>query len=279
MSLVVLQRHGLLGELLPTVARYLDKHPDGAVAQLVRQGLANTDQRVAAGKPVTPDLPVRVAALRSVRGDHREAAAGEVARHRHHRRLRGPRGARRAGAHHASRNASRWVCARCSPRSRDWNSRAAGVHCACSSSRASARASTCCCCAPRSAWRRKTSPSGGRACRKYRRPIATAWPTRLAFSRDRRVTGSGPGAVRAAVVDADEDGLPRLHERRGRRFVAVVSALAAGLRRRGQQSRRIPRAGRARIRRARALAAHPAASARRRCIARRLSATSCSRRS
>jgi poly(A) polymerase len=53
-SLEVLQRHGLLGELLPTVAAYLDKHPDGAVARLVRQGLANTDQRVAAGKPVTP---------------------------------------------------------------------------------------------------------------------------------------------------------------------------------------------------------------------------------
>jgi poly(A) polymerase len=54
MSLVVLQRHGLLGELLPTVADYLERHPDGAVARLVRQGLANTDQRVAAGKPVTP---------------------------------------------------------------------------------------------------------------------------------------------------------------------------------------------------------------------------------
>jgi poly(A) polymerase len=54
MSLVVLQRHGLLGQLLPTVARYLDKHPEGAVARLVRQGLVNTDQRVAAGKPVTP---------------------------------------------------------------------------------------------------------------------------------------------------------------------------------------------------------------------------------
>jgi poly(A) polymerase len=54
MSLVVLQRHGLLGELLPTVAAYLDKHPSGLVAQLVRRGLENTDQRVAAGKPVTP---------------------------------------------------------------------------------------------------------------------------------------------------------------------------------------------------------------------------------
>jgi len=54
MSLVVLQRHGLLAELLPTVASYLNRHPDGAVAKLVRQGLVNTDQRVAAGKPVTP---------------------------------------------------------------------------------------------------------------------------------------------------------------------------------------------------------------------------------
>jgi poly(A) polymerase len=53
-SLEVLQRHELLGELLPTVAAYLSRNPDGAVAQLVRQGLANTDQRVAAGKPVTP---------------------------------------------------------------------------------------------------------------------------------------------------------------------------------------------------------------------------------
>jgi poly(A) polymerase len=54
MSLVVLQRHGLLGELLPTVASYLQRHPDGAVAKLVRQGLVNTDLRVQQGKPVTP---------------------------------------------------------------------------------------------------------------------------------------------------------------------------------------------------------------------------------
>jgi poly(A) polymerase len=54
MSLVVLQRHGLLGELLPTVASYLERHPEGAVARLVRQGLENTDLRVQQGKPVTP---------------------------------------------------------------------------------------------------------------------------------------------------------------------------------------------------------------------------------
>jgi poly(A) polymerase len=54
MSLVVLQRHGLLGELLPTVAHYLERYPDGAVSRLVRQGLLNTDQRVQQGKPVTP---------------------------------------------------------------------------------------------------------------------------------------------------------------------------------------------------------------------------------
>jgi poly(A) polymerase len=53
-SLDVLMKHGLLAELLPTVASYLSRHPDGAVAKLLRQGLVNTDQRVAAGKPVTP---------------------------------------------------------------------------------------------------------------------------------------------------------------------------------------------------------------------------------
>jgi poly(A) polymerase len=53
-SLEVLMKHGLLGELLPTVSAYLLRHPQGAVVRLLRQGLANTDQRVAAGKPVTP---------------------------------------------------------------------------------------------------------------------------------------------------------------------------------------------------------------------------------
>src|SRR5690348_11886482 len=53
-SLDVLMKHGLLGELLPTVASYLTRHPDGPVAKLLRRGLMNTDQRVAAGKPVTP---------------------------------------------------------------------------------------------------------------------------------------------------------------------------------------------------------------------------------
>jgi poly(A) polymerase len=36
------------------VASYLDRHPDGAVARLLKQGLVNTDQRVSQGKPVTP---------------------------------------------------------------------------------------------------------------------------------------------------------------------------------------------------------------------------------
>jgi poly(A) polymerase len=53
-SLEVLRKHGLLRELLPTVADYLDRHPDGAVARLLMQGLVNTDTRVAQGRPVTP---------------------------------------------------------------------------------------------------------------------------------------------------------------------------------------------------------------------------------
>jgi len=53
-SLEVLQAHGLLAELLPSVSAYLARHPDGAVARLLRQGLKNTDLRVQQGKPVTP---------------------------------------------------------------------------------------------------------------------------------------------------------------------------------------------------------------------------------
>lgn len=53
-SLEVLMKHGLLAELLPSVAGYLSRNRDGAVAKLLHQGLVNTDQRVAAGKPVTP---------------------------------------------------------------------------------------------------------------------------------------------------------------------------------------------------------------------------------
>jgi poly(A) polymerase len=50
----VLRRRGLLGALFPAVERYLERHPDGAVEQLLVQGLRNTDARVAEDKPVTP---------------------------------------------------------------------------------------------------------------------------------------------------------------------------------------------------------------------------------
>jgi poly(A) polymerase len=53
-SLEVLRRRGLLDVLLPATATYLDKHPGGLVEQLLIKGLANTDERALAGKPVTP---------------------------------------------------------------------------------------------------------------------------------------------------------------------------------------------------------------------------------
>jgi poly(A) polymerase len=53
-SLEVLRRRGLLEVLLPATAHYLDKHPGGLVEQLLIKGLANTDDRAIAGKPVTP---------------------------------------------------------------------------------------------------------------------------------------------------------------------------------------------------------------------------------
>jgi len=53
-SLRVLRQHGLLAVLLPGVDQYLRAHAGGLVEQLLVQGLANTDARVAADKPVTP---------------------------------------------------------------------------------------------------------------------------------------------------------------------------------------------------------------------------------
>jgi poly(A) polymerase len=53
-SLEVLRRRGLLAQLLPSVDAYLSAHPGGVVEKLLIQGLRNTDDRVRAGKPVTP---------------------------------------------------------------------------------------------------------------------------------------------------------------------------------------------------------------------------------
>jgi poly(A) polymerase len=53
-SFEVLRERGLLLALLPTVAGYFERHPDGLVEQLLVRGLANTDARVLADKPVTP---------------------------------------------------------------------------------------------------------------------------------------------------------------------------------------------------------------------------------
>jgi poly(A) polymerase len=53
-SFEVLRRRGLLGVLYPGVERFFAKHPGSAVEQLLVAGLANTDERVQAGKSVTP---------------------------------------------------------------------------------------------------------------------------------------------------------------------------------------------------------------------------------
>jgi len=53
-SLQVLRRRGLLAVLYPGVDRYLAQHPGSAVEKLLEAGLADTDQRVQAGKSVTP---------------------------------------------------------------------------------------------------------------------------------------------------------------------------------------------------------------------------------
>jgi poly(A) polymerase len=53
-SLEVLRRRGLLGVLYPGVEKFLRQHPDSLVEKLLVAGLANTDERVQAGKSVTP---------------------------------------------------------------------------------------------------------------------------------------------------------------------------------------------------------------------------------
>ena len=53
-SYEVLRRRGLLAALLPTVDAYAAAHPGNLVEQLLLQGLRNTDERVAADKPVAP---------------------------------------------------------------------------------------------------------------------------------------------------------------------------------------------------------------------------------
>ncbi|HVC29814.1 MAG TPA: polynucleotide adenylyltransferase PcnB, partial [Steroidobacteraceae bacterium] len=53
-SLEVLRRRGLLAQLLPSLDAYLDAHSGGLVEQLLMKGLANTDARAAAGRPLTP---------------------------------------------------------------------------------------------------------------------------------------------------------------------------------------------------------------------------------
>jgi poly(A) polymerase len=53
-SFEVLRRRGLLGVLYPGVERFFSKHPGSMVEQLLVAGLANTDERVQAGKSVTP---------------------------------------------------------------------------------------------------------------------------------------------------------------------------------------------------------------------------------
>jgi poly(A) polymerase len=53
-SLQVLRQRQLLEVLFPGVERYLAEHADGLVEKLLRQGLRNTDERVASDKPVSP---------------------------------------------------------------------------------------------------------------------------------------------------------------------------------------------------------------------------------
>ena len=53
-SFDVLRARGLLASLLPNVAEFFQQYPGSAPERLLREGLKNTDERVHAGKSVTP---------------------------------------------------------------------------------------------------------------------------------------------------------------------------------------------------------------------------------
>lgn len=55
-SFAVLRARGLMEALMPSVGRYLNRYPGGAVERLLAQGLRNTDERVLLDKPVTPSF-------------------------------------------------------------------------------------------------------------------------------------------------------------------------------------------------------------------------------
>ncbi len=59
-SLEVLRRRGLLTALMPNVEAYLARHPRSLVEKLLLKGLANTDARVGAGRPVAPTFLLSV---------------------------------------------------------------------------------------------------------------------------------------------------------------------------------------------------------------------------
>ncbi len=50
----LLREHAVFEHLFPATARLLDEAPDGPAARLLERALANTDARIAEGKPVTP---------------------------------------------------------------------------------------------------------------------------------------------------------------------------------------------------------------------------------
>ncbi len=247
------------------------------MSRLVRQGLVNTDQRVAAGKPVTPDVPVRAAAVRAVRRDHREAAAGEVARHRHHRRCRGPRGAQAQGRISIPKRFSLGV--------REMFA----------------------------AQPRLEQPRGRRALRMLEQPRFRAgfdllllradmglasreladWWTKVqevsqtdrdrmadALAPQQRPAGDGGAGAPWPAPSPSAWAGPRTRGLMNAATAEVASAsssLVAGLCRRGQQPRGSARAGGARTRGARPAAAAAASSLVRRCIARSRSVRWCSR--
>ena len=188
----MLRQRALLEVLFPAVERYLAKHPGGLVEQLLRQGLRNTDARVAHDKPVTPTFLFALLLYGPIAQAHRIAAAATLARDRRDRRGLRSRAARGLGARDDSAARGARACARCMRCSRGWSSRAASARCGCSSSRVSVPRSICWRCARSWAWHRPRSRPGGPGCRKCRRKSACSMVGRVAACPRRRPQRQAP---------------------------------------------------------------------------------------
>ena len=222
-SLRLLREYDLLGPLFAATAAELERDAGGAAERLLLKGLADTDARVAANKPVTPTFLFAIlfygpVTARAVRGCKRTASR---------RDMRCSMPARMWCAH--SKHAWRFRadspcrCARCSCCSRAFGAARARRRSRFSVIRAFVPPTISCCCARRLERRMPSSRNGGRRCRSRLPSNARRWSSKPRISRRAVARAARAGDVAVGV------GLRRPPERAVRwtpAYVALGSNLA-----------------------------------------------------